>query len=270
MAELSDEIGRRADQSDWVDHGVRAGLVAYGVVHLLLGWLALQLAFGDSSGTISSKGALHQLAEQPLGLFLLWLVGIGMVLLVLWRLLELIVGHRDEDGAELWRERGADVFRVGVYGVLALSAFSVALGDKGGGAKTDTYSAKLMSLPWGVILVGAVGLGIIGFGVVLVWQGLSEKHAEELAAEGRSGQAGSAYLLLGKVGYVAKGIAIGLVGGLFCYAAVTHDPKKSGGLDTALQEVLRQPFGQVLLSAIGVGLICFGLFCFARARHLSR
>ena len=270
MAELSDEIGRRADRSDWVDHAVRAGLLAYGVVHLLVGWLALQLALGDREGAVSSKGALHQLAEQPLGLVLIWLVAIGMVLLVLWRLLELLVGHRDEDGADLWRKRAADVLKMGIYGAIALSAFSVAFGDKGGESKTDTFSARLMSLPFGVFLVGAVGLGIIGYGLAQLWRGLSEKHAKHLASEGRSGDAGSAYLLVGKVGYVAKGIAIGLVGGLFGYAALTHDPKRSGGLDAALQKVLQQPFGPVLLGAIGVGLICYGLFCFARARHLSR
>ena len=270
MAELSDKIGRRADQSSWVDNGVRAGLVAYGVVHLLVGWLALQLALGDRSGTVSSKGALHQLAGEPLGLVLIWLVAIGMVLLVLWRLLELVAGHRDEDGADLWRKRGADVLKMCIYGALALSAFSVAFGDKGGESKTDTFSARLMSLPFGVWLVGAVGLAIMGYGVAQIWRGLSEEHAKHLAAEGKSGEAGAAYLLLGKVGYVAKGVAIGLVGALFGYAALTHDPKKSGGLDAALQKVLEQPFGPVLLGAIGVGLGCYGLFCFARARHLSR
>ena len=190
MADLSDEIGRKADQSDWVDHGVRAGLVAYGIVYLLVGWLALQLALGDRSGTVSSKGALHQLAGEPLGLVLIWLVAIGMVLLVLWRLLELVGGHRDEDGAELWRKRAVDVLKIGLYGTLALSAFSVALGAKGGGSNADTYSAKLMSLPFGPWLVGAVGLAIIGYGVAQIWRGLSEKHAKHLAAEGKSGDAG--------------------------------------------------------------------------------
>ncbi len=57
---------------------------------------------------------------------------------------------------------------------------------------------------------------------------------------------------------------------LFIYAAVTHDAKKSGGLDAALGTLLQQPFGPVLLGAISLGIICYGLFCFARARHLSR
>jgi hypothetical protein len=270
MDELSDKMGRRAHQSEWVDHGVRFGLIAYGVVYGLVGWLALQLALGDPSGAVNSQGALHQLAQEPLGLVLLWLVAFGLVLLVLWQLLDLVAGHRNEDGAELWRKRAVAVGKMCVYGALAASAFSVALGSGSSEKKSDTLTARLMSYPFGVWLVGVVGLVIIGIGIGQIWIGLSEKHSKELAAEGKSGKAGSAYLLLGKVGYSAKGVAIGLVGGLFCYAALTHDPKKSGGLDAALQQVLEQPFGRVLLGAIGVGLICFGLFCFARARHLSR
>jgi hypothetical protein len=61
-----------------------------------------------------------------------------------------------------------------------------------------------------------------------------------------------------------------VVGGLFVAAAYTHHAKKSGGLDQALHTVLQQPFGPVLLILIGAGIACYGLFCFARARHLSK
>ena len=105
---------------------------------------------------------------------------------------------------------------------------------------------------------------------LIVWRGWKEKFAEHLETEGKLGYSGAAYLLLGKVGHIAKGIALAIVGGLFCYAGVTHEPEKSGGLDQALQKVLQQPFGPYLLFAIGVGIACYGLFCFAQARHLDR
>jgi hypothetical protein len=69
---------------------------------------------------------------------------------------------------------------------------------------------------------------------------------------------------------VAKGIAFGIVGGLFCYAAATHEAQKSGGLDQALSEVLEQPLGPFLLAAIALGFGAFGLFCFAQARYFER
>jgi hypothetical protein len=60
------------------------------------------------------------------------------------------------------------------------------------------------------------------------------------------------------------------VGSLFLYAAHTHDARRSGGLDAALREVLQQPLGPWLLTAVALGIGCYGLFCLARARHLSR
>jgi hypothetical protein len=261
----------QASNSDWMDHAIRAGLVAYGVVHLLVGWLALQLAFGEKEDSASNSGALHYLAQQPMGGVLVWLIAVGMFLLVLWRLLEFAFGFRDEsDDAKRWRKRATSLFKAVIYGAIGWSAVQVATHSGGGGGGTDSTTAKLMDLPGGQLIVGLVGLAIIGYGGSLVYRGWTEKFREHLDAQGQSGQDGSVYVLMGKIGYIAKGVAIAIVGGLFCYAAVTHDPKKSGGLDQALQTVLEQPFGQVLLTAIALGIAAYGVFCFARAKHLSR
>jgi hypothetical protein len=127
-----------------------------------------------------------------------------------------------------------------------------------------------MDQPFGRWLVGLVGLAIIGYGGYLCYRGWTEKFLEHLDPQGRSGDAGKAYKMFGKVGYLAKGIAIGVVGVLFVWAAIDHNAKKSGGLDAALRTVLQQPFGPVLLVAISLGIGCYGLFCFAQARHLDR
>lgn len=262
----------QAHESDWLDHAIRAGLVAYGVVHLLIAWLAIQLALGEKADSASNSGAMQYLAEQPLGGVLVWLVAVGMFLLVVWRLLEFAFGYRDEsDDTKRWRKRATSLGKAVIYGAIGWSAVQTATGSGGGkGGGTDSTTAKLMGLPGGQLIVGAVGLAIIAYGGSLVYRGWTEKFREHLDAQGQSGTDGSAYVKLGKAGYIAKGISIALVGGLFGYAAITHDPKKSGGLDQALQTVLEQPFGQVLLIAIGLGIGCYGVFCFARAKHLSR
>jgi hypothetical protein len=260
----------QVQDSKWMDHAIRAGLVAYGVVHLLVAWLAVQLAFGEKADSASNSGAMQYLAEQPLGGVLLWLIAVGMFFLVLWRLLEFGFGYRGEsDDTKRWRKRATSLGKAVIYGALGVSAVRTATGSGGGGG-TDSTTAKLMDLPAGQWIVGAVGLAIIGYGISLVVRGWTEKFREHLDAQGQSGTDGSAYVKLGKAGYIAKGVAIAIVGGLFGYAAVTHDPKKSGGLDQALQTVLEQPFGQVLLVAIAIGIAAYGAFCFARAKHLSR
>jgi hypothetical protein len=238
-------------------------------VHLTIAWLAIQLALGNNSGNASRNGALTQLAQQPFGKFVVWVVAIGMVFLVVWKLLEAFIDFQNEDGAKQWLKAGVDVGKAIVYGTLGFSAFHTATGSKSKSSGSTSWTAKLMDQPFGRWLVGLVGLAIIGYGVYLAWSGFQEKFLKHLDAEGKSGDQGKAYKMFGKIGYIAKGVAIGAIGALFIFAAADHKAKKSGGLDQALHKVLQQPFGPVLLFVIALGIGCYGLFCFARARHLS-
>jgi Domain of Unknown Function (DUF1206) len=265
----TEQLGRRVRNSDALDVAARAGLITYGIVYLLIAWLALQLAFGNAHGDkASSKGAFEYLAQQSFGKLLLWAVVIGLALLVLWRLLEAVFGQDDQDGSS-WGKRAVSAGKAVVYGALALSAARVATGSNSGkGAKG--WTAKLLDLPAGPLIVIAVGAAIAVYGGTNIYRGWKEKFLEELSIGGKTGDAGRAYRMFGKVGYIAKGIALVLVGVLIAYAGANHDAKQSRGLDGALRQLLHQPFGQTLLIAIAVGLAAYGLFCFARARHFDR
>ena len=269
MTDMKRAAGK-ADSSDALDHVIRGGLVAYGVIHIMIGWLAVQVAFGERSKQASGSGALEYLAKQPLGSVLIWVVAIGMVALVLWRLLEALHVFRTEDGSDQIKGMVAQLFKGVLYAVLAFSALKVALGQSGGGSSTDSMTADLMKMTAGQLLVGAVGLAVFAYGAYYVYQGWTDKFLEKLDGRPQNLDVTKAYRWLGKAGFIAKGLAIGLIGGLFIYAAVTHDPQKSAGLDQALQEIVQQPFGQVLLTFVAVGIACYGLFAFARARHLAR
>lgn len=267
------EAAREAHRSDWVDRAAAAGLVAFGVVHLVIGWLAVQLALGDREESADSGGAMEQLAEQPLGIVAVWAVGLGMLLLVAWKGLDAAVGYREEgDDTTRLRKRLLAAGKAVVYAVVAFSALKVALGAGSGssGDGTDSLTARVMDLPGGQVLVAAIGAGIVAVGVGLLVLAWKESYLDHLDGEGRSGETGRAYRVLGRVGHVAKGVALGVVGSLFGYAALTHEADRSGGLDQALRTVLEQPFGPLLLGAMGVGFAAYGLFCFAWARHLDR
>ena len=122
-----------------------------------------------------------------------------------------------------------------------------------------------MSTPGGVVLLVLFGLLIAGIGVAFIVRGITrafEKHLDLPA-----GTAAKGIVTFGIVGYVAKGIAIGVTGVLFVVAAFTHDPAQAGGLDSALHSLAALPFGTVILWIVGAGLILYGLFCFARARY---
>ena len=57
----------QAGDSTSLEGLARVGLIAYGVVHLLIGWLALQIAWGASaSKSADTSGALRTLARSAL------------------------------------------------------------------------------------------------------------------------------------------------------------------------------------------------------------
>lgn len=270
VAAQAERVGRKTDASSLLDHAVRVGIIAYGIVHLLIAWVAVQLALGSERGSASSDGALSQMASTPVGGALLYVVAAGFGALVLWQLIEALGGHRDEEGTKRLAKRVGSGFKVVLYGVLGWSALKIAMGGGSDGGGTDTLTARLMSMPGGQILVGLVGVGVLAYGCGLIYRGLSESFMDKLKAQGRSGNDGKAFRLFGKAGYVSKGLALFIIAGLFLWAAWTHDPKKSGGLDQALHQVLDQPFGMPMLLVLGAGIACYGLFAFAWARHLDR
>lgn len=270
MNDSGEEVGRRAERSDVIDHAVRLGMVPYGLLHLVIAWLGVELALGHRSDKVSSQGAFHQLAQSPVGKAVLSAVALGLVLMVIWQGLEAVFGHADKSGTGLWFRRIRSGVTAVLYTVLVVSAVRAVLGNSSSGSGAKSWTARLLDLPMGQVLVAVTGFAVLAVGVGMSWYSLTGGYASNLAAEGRRGESGRLYLFFGRAGYLAKGITTGLVGVVIGYAAVTHDPQKSGGLDQAVRDLVHAPFGSPLLIALATGIACYGLFCFARARHLNR
>jgi hypothetical protein len=261
----AEQVGQRTIRSGPFRTLLSVGLVTYGVVHILIGWIAVRIAWtGRGEGQeASQRGALAEMAEQPFGAGLLWLTVAGLVTLSVWQVVEAIWGHRDRPaGFKRTRKRLGSVGRAVSYTAVAVVAVAVLRGEAGAGDTEEGWSARLMTVPAGRLLVIAIGVGIAALGVRLIRRGLKRKFTDDLA-----GGVGPVTVRTGQVGYLAKGIGFVLVGGLFGWAGVSHDPDRAGGLDDALRTVLDLPLGGVLLTAMALGLICFGVYCFFWARH---
>jgi uncharacterized membrane protein len=264
----------RAGDSDALEHLARIGLIAYGVVHLLLAWLALQLAWGGGSGQSADQaGALATLAEQPLGRPLLWLLAVGLVALAAWQAAEVLRWRSRLSSTGDARKKALEkvvksVAKAVLYAVLAVLAVRTA--TSGGSSGGQQSAAGVFGWPAGRWLVALVGLVVIGVGVYLVHKGVSKRFLEEVDLGSAPPQTTRLVTRLGQVGFPAKGVALGVVGGLLVYAALTFDPARATGLDAALRTILSAPFGRVLLTLVAVGIAAFGAYCFVRARHPER
>ena len=236
-----------------VEKGARLGYAASGLLHLLLAWVSLQLAWSDGAeGQADQGGALSTLAGNPVGSALLWLTVVGFALLTLWQITEAIGRH---DTAARVKAVGRTV----VYAFLAWTAFTVVQGTSGS-AGEGSMTAELLAHPAGRIAVGAAGLAVIGIGGYHVVKGWTKKFLQDLTEH-----PGRWTVRAGRVGYIAKGVALVFVGALLVGASVSNTTREQG-LDAALRAVLELPLGVLLLTLTALGFAAYGVYSFMRAR----
>jgi hypothetical protein len=268
---------RQAGDSDALEHLARIGLIAYGVVHVLVAWLAVQLAwFGSGGESADQSGAMATLAESPIGKPLLWVVGVGLVALAAWQAAEVLRWRSGWSASgkartKALRKSGRALVKAVIYGSLAVLAIRYATGSGGSSSNSQQETtAGVFGWPAGQWLVGGAGLVLVGVGAWHVRKGFNKHFLKEIDTSECSPSATTLVTRLGQIGFPGKGVALALVGGLLVWAAVTFDPSKARGLDGALKTVLDLPLGPVLLTVVAVGIAAFGAFCFVRARYPER
>jgi hypothetical protein len=249
-------VASRVERSPAVRVLARVGLAAIGVLHILIGVIALAVAFG-SGGDADQSGALQAVVAVPGGLFVLWAVIVGLIFLALWQILQAITAHKRG-------EKMTEIAKCVVYAALAGIAISIASGGRSDASNSEkSMSAKLLGMPGGVFLLAAIGLAVVAVGVVFVVNGVTHRFERDLRLP--PNRWATVTTTLGRVGYVAKGVALVIVGGLIVFGAITSDPQKAGGLDGSLKALTQVPFGVFLLVLIALGLIAYGVFWCVRA-----
>jgi hypothetical protein len=257
----------RAGRSDVITRIGRVGLVAYGVLNLLVAFIAIKVATGGSSQEASKSGALQEVAEKPFGAALLWIMAVGLAALAIWQASEAIWGYAGA-GKKRTMKRVGSAGRAVVFAAAAVSSAKFALGHgQSQSGKSTSATGKLMQEPMGRVLVIIIGLAIIGVALFIAWHGLSKRFADDLDLSRANRKAKTAAIRLGQVGYAGIGAAYVVVGALVVTAAATFDPDKASGLDGAIKTIAGEPFGAVLLWLVALGFVCYGVFCFFDARY---
>lgn len=257
------------DPSDGVVWAARAGYTAKGAVYGLVGVLALQQAIGRGGDISGTTEALDHIRSSPFGQVLLAAVAVGLAGYVVWRLVQAVADPEADDSDDhRWATR---LFYFGsaiTYGLLAWTAVELltgnggASGDSSGGSRS--WTARLMSMQWGVWLVGAVGLGIIGRGLLQLWKAYTESFREKIHSFDLGPGREQWVVTASRLGLTARGVIFGIIGGSFLRAAATHDPSDARGLEGSLEFLTASPW---LLGAVGVGLMGYAVYQWVKARY---
>jgi len=257
-----------SDKYKWL---ARLGYASRGVVYLIVGGFAVTAAFGGGK-TTGTKGALESLLGEPFGIALLVVLTLGLVAYAGWRAVQAIA---DADG------HGTDAKGLAVRGGLAVSAvthiilaiYAASLtfdgsgsgsgsGGGSGGGGTQGWVSTLMEQPFGVWLVGIAGAAIAGAGIAHIIKGVKAKFEKRFSSN--YNKAGWVRPLC-RFGLVARGVVFMMVGGFIINAAWQYDPSEAKGLSGALDSLQQQPYGQVLLGIVALGLVAFGTYSIVEA-----
>jgi hypothetical protein len=247
----------------------RAGYVARGVVYLSIGLVGLLAAARLTPHATGALGALDAWSDWPFGVSMLWLMGLGLYGFAGWRFLQSVL---DADGEG--RSPVALLRRVGqlvsglVYAGLAVSVFGLLdtledLHEVDDRARTSAMVEKLLDMPAGGLLVIAAGLFVLAAGVGNIVQAGFSRFSQRLACP-RNTRLPAA--LLGRLGYLARGVAFLPAGGFMILAGWHARAAEAQGMGGALEALAATPLGRPAMAAIAIGLIAFGAYALFEAR----
>ncbi|MDT0439172.1 MULTISPECIES: DUF1206 domain-containing protein [Streptomyces] len=271
MARAGRTHAERAARGSVREGAARAGLTARGVIYLLVGVLAVQVAFGDSDHQADRGGALEEIAQQSFGVVVLWALAAGLVGMALWRLSEVAFGAAGQDGGKA-RKRAMSGVRCVFYGFVAYSVimFAVSPGSSGGGGSSDEQSrdvtARALGLPGGQWIVGLAGAGVVAAGVWIGVRAVRRKYHDKLKLGEMSRRTRRMVDVTGVGGGTARGLVFATAGVFAVRAAIDYQPDKAKGMDDTLRSLAHTPLGPWLLVCVAIGFMLFGLFSFALAR----
>jgi uncharacterized membrane protein YidH (DUF202 family) len=259
---------REAAHSTWVEGAGRAGLVAKGVSFLLVAILAIQVAVGAGGEPADRQGALDAVADEPFGWLPLLLLAIGFAAYGIWRFAQALF-DRDREGTDITGlgKRTSDFAKGVLYVGLAALSVSLIAGGDAGGSEEETATSRVLDLPLGRWIVGAVGLAIVGAGVWNGYRAVTGQFRDDLETRRMTKAEDRWYTAIGVFGHLARAVVFALVGIFLLRAAYQYDPEEAIGLDGALAKLAAEAFGPFLLGAVAFGLLAYGLFCFVQARY---
>ena len=261
--------GIASDAAPWLERTARAGFAVKGVLYLTIGVLSARAAIGAGGRAVTDThgalGALRDVAGAPLLIVLaLGLAGYG-----LWRLVDAITGteHPGTDAKTL-------AIRIGVAArgllhlALAGTAVSIALwqGNTGGkAAEARHWTARILDVPGGALLVGGVAIAIGAYGVYQIYCAVVTKLDEELELGSVSPGARRVIVAISRFGIASRGVVFCILGVQFARAAAHRDPKQAGDAGTSMQEVF--VFGRWAFVVIATGVAAYGIYQLIAARY---
>ena len=233
---------------------------------MIVGGLAAASGAGRGGSTGGQENAFRTILRQPFGRVVLGIMALGLIGYTLWRFVSAATDseHRGGDAKGLGVRIGS-AFRGVVYAGIAFEVIRLLM-HRGGGSGGDTqaqhWTSELMKQPFGPWLVGAVGLGIVGYGAYQLYAAWDAKLSKRINLGEIDSRVRRKVIAISRFGIGARGVVFFIIGGSLVMAAVKHSPSRARSTSGAL-ESLPDP----VLVLVGLGLAAYGVYALVNARY---
>ncbi|MBB3949746.1 DUF1206 domain-containing protein [Aureimonas jatrophae] len=252
------------DHRDAIEKGARLGYLARAAIFIVIGFFAFRTAFAGGD-TISEREAISEIIATPFGSISLVLLVIALPAFAIWRLVQAVL---DADGYGTsfkgLATRAGRLVSAFAYSFLAVYVgsilFGVSVGGSGGGSQILERWAQVFG-PWLTIPLGLIMLGVAGSQIGKAYTGSFLRFVSLPPAQ-------AAWMtIVCRMGLVARGIVFAAIAVLLLTGASRWNAAHPPGLEDGLEEIGSWPYGWLLLSATGAGLIAFGIYAIILARY---
>jgi hypothetical protein len=257
------KAGKKAEFSPLMEALTRIGYGTRGLIYIIMGLLAVQVALGKGGALASPLGTIAKIGKQPGGMILLWVVLLGLISYSLWGVVRAVFDplHKGNDMKGLIARGGFLVSAFG-YAILILPTYGYITGKSlaSSGSQSQKMITTIMAMPWGRWAIGIIGLAALAAGLYQIYLGFKAGFDRQFETYALTPEQVKLATDVGRFGTAARGVVLTLVGGLIVLAAYRANPSQPIGMDAALATLLHQPYGIWLLGVVAVGLIAFGCY----------
>jgi hypothetical protein len=258
---------KEASKNPLVDRMARAGFIMRGFIYSLTGVIAIQVIVRARYDMPDRQGILAEIAARPLGGIILVAIAVGVLGMMLWGVIRALADPMKKgNGFQGVVTRLGYAFTGFIYGGMLIPILNLltraGIPQKGETERAQDVAAGILTYSWGPYVVGAVGVGLMVIGLLQIYRGLSTRFRDWYRVGDVDPARKYLALTLGRIGYVAHGVVVSILGVMALLAAYKTDPNQVGGMDRALLYLASQTYGAWLLAAAALGFIAYGIYSF--------
>lgn len=249
----------------WAIKLMRFGYGGRGLTYLVIAGVSLWGIWAGGSAE-STGSALQSIESSTWGKVALFLIFFGLMAYAIWRVVCAWNDLEDYGGkGKGMIARTGQIVTGLIHGAIGFGAFLLLFT----GASSDEEStvakaaSAVMEWPGGRWVVLFAGICTIGAGLYYLKKSWSESYRDHLM--GNEFTANWNAVL--QAGVAAQGFIVLIIGIFIAYAGWTANASEAHGLGGVWEFLYGQPFGNVLVVIVCLGLLAFAVFCFVNARY---